>query len=349
VLHRMRSFFAAWLLALSAISFSYAQEDPNTETQEENDGNADTFLIWLSDDKGRITTYWFSTTRNTAPTVQAKTGLFLITRNKLHALEYKKRRFSCCDCNQWMEELQHDEEVVCPPKKKKTSNFYLLLQSLTDQDTLTLIAPLSEAETVNLGDFEDELRLRGVVGQYLFLTQSRYLSHCMSAHGHASSRMILWDAAKGEKVDPRMLFKDDPQLKEAANRALQAFRADKIVTAKTTKDLELAAIYPRYDETGRLRITWQFTAKVCYADSDWLWSSYTRSTWVEGDAPAVFRENRVPPPAVTGFLKSHHRDQLVGWAPLTLNEAEEMEYRKALSKAEAREIMLFPLSPMRQP
>jgi len=40
---------------------------------------------------------------------------------------------------------------------------------------------------------------------------------------------------------------------------------------------------------------------------------------------------------------------LVGWAPLTLNEAEEMEYRKALSKAEAREIMLFPLSPMRQP
>lgn len=348
MVNRLGSFFAAWVLALSAFSFGFAQEEQDTETQTGGSENADEYLVWLADEKGRVTTYWLSTAKGSTPITQAKAGMFIIQGAWLHALEYKERHFFCCDCSsakQWPD----DKNSVCPPQEEQATNLYLQLRSLLDGQTRTVVAPLSEEEKVNLWYFKGELHFRGAAGGYLFLTSSQDIAYCQAFHPNMTWRMIVWDAKADAAVTLPMLIDDSQIIKEAAERAFRDLQVNEWITATKAEELELVAIYPHYDASRNLRLTLQFITETCYTDSDYLWSTYTRSALVDIEAPISFRGRQAPPDAVVHFLNIHGREQLLGWMPVTLDEAAALECRKAFVKAEARDMIYSPMLPAQQP
>lgn len=128
-----------------------------------------------------------------------------------------------------------------------------------------------------------EVRLVGSVGPYVFAVE-RLTVDAFGAHGVSEARALVWDL---RAAAPAQILTDRERSSligaeiEEARRALLAEGADVGVDASLAPDeIELVAMWPRWEMDGGLALELQLATEVCYACSDGEWSDYTRSVRV---------------------------------------------------------------------
>jgi hypothetical protein len=123
----------------------------------------------------------------------------------------------------------------------------------------------------------------------------------------------MWDAEAGKPVE---MLGDVPDKPGLAKRAVEKFGDDDpSIPPEDKSSPELVQILPVYGPRGVLRLDAQLTRGDCYACSDGLWSSYSRSVMVETNwMPERFTSFATPPVAVKVFLERHPTFTLYGWS-----------------------------------
>jgi hypothetical protein len=186
-------------------------------------------------------------------------------------------------------------------------------------DRSELVAPQS-AEGAQ--DLEQTVDLVASVGPYLFIRESTYAYTC-GAHGNVGVSFRVYDAEHGLDVwssADGQRFVDLVAVARETTRARSELLVDDDVAAFASDGklpLDLTAIVPTYHTDGALEMGLQFTADTCYACSDGVWSSYTKSTTEPlDDLPATLRPWATAPTGVAAFLGEHPTLTLGGWTRL---------------------------------
>lgn len=149
------------------------------------------------------------------------------------------------------------------------------------------------------------------LGPLLFIEEKTYEYSC-GAHGGVSSSFLVWDANEGKTVnvldrlpnEPALLKKAEPELEADGAEAGGPLRHD------SPQITELLPVF----RGGQLRFEAQITTVSCYACSDGLWSSYTRSVRLETEPPAVVAPWIAVPPTVVTFARDHKDLTIGGWS-----------------------------------
>ena len=181
-----------------------------------------------------------------------------------------------------------------------------------DQPRQVVVDPSNEGDGVE--QLTHVVELLGSVGPYLFVHENVDLFAC-GPHGNSMASFHLWDAEAGKPLD---LLLDLPNKLTLARRAEPMLDEGDMdpEEARKEEDLpELVQIQPVYGERGGLRVDAQFMRADCYACSDGLWSTYTRSVILPSEwMPERFAAWSTPPVAVVRFLQSRPGFSLGGWS-----------------------------------
>lgn len=160
-------------------------------------------------------------------------------------------------------------------------------------------------------EYRHDARPVASLGPYLFVEQSTYAYAC-GAHGFTTASFVVWDLDHRKPVDlvgqvPNRdaLFTDAARLfaEDSANRPI--FGDGKA---------EVTEVLPVLDPSGKVGFQAQLTIPTCYACSDGLWSSYTRSVRVKTAPPAALASFTELPGQVALFLSQHPGLTLGGWS-----------------------------------
>lgn len=149
------------------------------------------------------------------------------------------------------------------------------------------------------------------VGPYVFVETSEYTYAC-GAHGATQTSFLVWDVERGRPVDMVGLLPDPAELRADAARRLAADE-QQLGAPFGSAPPAITEIVPVV-EGRRLAFDAQLTIDACYACSDGLWSSYTRSVRVRTAPPAVLVPFTTLPASVTTFLGQHPNLSLGGWS-----------------------------------
>jgi hypothetical protein len=157
-----------------------------------------------------------------------------------------------------------------------------------------------------------EARPVASVGPYLFVEQSTYAYAC-GAHGFTQASFVIWDLDQGRAVDLVGQVPNREALLADAARAFAEDAADRPVFGDGKA--EITELLPTLDSsTRKIGFEAQLTVPSCYACSDGLWSSYTRSVRVKAAAPAPLASFTELPTQVAVFLSRHPGLGLGGWS-----------------------------------
>lgn len=157
-----------------------------------------------------------------------------------------------------------------------------------------------------------EARPIASLGPYLFVEQSTYAYAC-GAHGFTTASFVIWDLDKGRSVDLVAQLPNRNALLADAARLLAEDSADHPVFGDGKA--EITQVLPTLDPTsGKVGFQAQLTVPTCYACSDGLWSSYTRSVRVKAPAPTDLASFGEVPSQVSVFLSRHPGLTLGGWS-----------------------------------
>jgi len=176
------------------------------------------------------------------------------------------------------------------------------------QDVIVPTAPDGVAE------IEHIVTVNGSVGPVLFLEEGTYEYAC-GAHGGSVAEFHAWDVERGKAVDLLAQVPEVGALKVRAEKVFDDGDEDVEEARKEESLPEFVQLLPVYDARGRLGLDAQFTRFACYACSDGLWSSYTRSAVIpSGWLPEQLAPFAAPPEGVTAFLSAHRGFKLGGWS-----------------------------------
>lgn len=132
-----------------------------------------------------------------------------------------------------------------------------------------------DPDTLSLCEIDRSYLPLAGVGSYLFVTGSTYEYWCGAAHGFARMEFLVYDLASGSLTN---LF---TEAEESEVRRLGETKALSLLEAGESPPFSdrplLTMVLPSYDPSGSLELRYQFTFEDCYACSDGLWDSYTRS------------------------------------------------------------------------
>jgi hypothetical protein len=163
-------------------------------------------------------------------------------------------------------------------------------------------------------DLQHGVDLVGTIGPYLFIQESSYTYAC-GAHGNTTVAATVWDAEQGKIVN---LLAELPAKEKLATQAQRKLDEEDVDTGGIKEEEgkpEPAQLLPVYGERGALRIDAQFARWACYACSDGMWSSYTRSAVVPTEwVPERLKAWVMPPVVVKEFLETHRDWHLGGWS-----------------------------------
>ncbi|MRG98084.1 hypothetical protein [Polyangium spumosum] len=175
-----------------------------------------------------------------------------------------------------------------------------------------VVDPSSDGD--GMAELSHGVELLGSVGPYLFVHESVYIFAC-GAHGNSVSSFTLWDAEAGKPLDLLLELPNKEALARRAEPMLDEGDQDPEEARKQEDLPELVQIMPVYGLRGGLRVDAQFMRGDCYACSDGLWSSYTRSAVLPSDGmPERFAPWSTPPVALVKFLQSRAGFVLGGWS-----------------------------------
>jgi hypothetical protein len=167
------------------------------------------------------------------------------------------------------------------------------LERADGQMAQSVVAP--ERPPPDTNELLHEVRLLGSVGAKLFVEESSYVYAC-GAHGMTTVTFRVWDAERGAEID---LLRGIPDLDRLTARAHAKLAEPGDDGAETP---ELTAVIPRFGP-DRVRFDAQLTAPTCYACSDGVWSSYTRSVRLPTAPPPVLVNDAELPDAVRRFVR----------------------------------------------
>lgn len=149
------------------------------------------------------------------------------------------------------------------------------------------------------------------LGPLLFIEEKTYEYSC-GAHGAVSSAFFVWDANEGKTVNVLDRLPNEPALLKKAEPELEAEGAEAVgpLGHDSPKITELLPVF----RDGQLRFEAQITTVSCYACSDGLWSSYTRSVRLDTEPPPVVAPWVAVPPTVATFAREHRDLTIGGWS-----------------------------------
>jgi hypothetical protein len=165
-----------------------------------------------------------------------------------------------------------------------------------------------------VGDLQHAVELAGSIGPYLFIHEETYSYGC-GAHGNTTAAFLVWDAEEGKQAE---LLAEMPNQSKLGRKAEQVLNEADGTPEEAASEGELPAlvqIMPVYGPRGGLHVEGQFMRWACYACSDGLWGSYTRSAVLPtGWMPERFSPWVTPPISVREFLDKHPGFRLGGWS-----------------------------------
>jgi hypothetical protein len=172
-------------------------------------------------------------------------------------------------------------------------------------------------------EVEQRVVLVATVGPYAFVRTELYAYAC-GVHGSTVDGYRVWDMAR-RAVAWDSTSPSSPEWtassREAEKEALAEFGTMPDVAPFADEAghvaMALTEIVPSFDAGARLRVAFQFTAPSCYACSDRLWSSYSKS--MRKPVPSVpepLRAWEQPPAGVRTFAIAHAELHVGGWSAL---------------------------------
>ncbi|OGW18281.1 MAG: hypothetical protein A2072_03895 [Nitrospirae bacterium GWC1_57_7] len=198
------------------------------------------------------------------------------------------------------------------------------------KETRTVIVA---AEGDEYGDRSTEFEVLGMVGPWLFVVPKTYYYGCGAAHGGMGHEMIIVNVETGEKIlaAPVQKKRADEQQRKGGGSMQTLFTQtehDAVMTALGAKavkaindemiesatELDLTKVRPIVHNDA-LGIEVLLTGGTCYACSDGLWDSYTRSAaFVSPVFPERLAPHRAIPPAVLKWWKSTGEKGYPSWS-----------------------------------
>ncbi len=173
--------------------------------------------------------------------------------------------------------------------------------SFVAEDDRQQLTGFETAES-EVGRFAQSVELTGSVGPFVFFKTHTEVDRC-GAHGNLAVVSGAWDLATQAEVDWSAELGPEEDVKRAARLELgeDVFEDD-------DDGPTLTALVPRAPLRGALELGRQMTMSACYACSDGLSSSYTRSA-------VVYRSDKLPRalapwaeiPSVLRAFQSKHR------------------------------------------
>lgn len=163
-------------------------------------------------------------------------------------------------------------------------------------------------DATGLADVEQHATIAGVVGPYLFVRETNHFFGCGAAHPMTNVTSFVYDVENGTKIEltPPKSVVDD---------AIKGFLAR--TSAETDFDESapnLAEVLPRFDEAGRLSLSWRFEKGTAYAFGDGEGSDYTASVVVDTkELPVELQPFHEPPPAIRNYL-ANGGEPITGWS-----------------------------------
>lgn len=171
----------------------------------------------------------------------------------------------------------------------------------------------TDGDLRDASEVDHEILLAASLGPLLFLEEKTYVFAC-GAHGLTDARFVVFDVEKGAPLDLQTVLPRSERLLQVA--------ADKLAQEGEIKEQmgapEVTELLPVLTG-GELAFEVQVTVPTCYACSDGLFGSYSRSvrvrmTSLEATAPLLPYAN--VPRHVAAFARRHPDWVVGGWSKL---------------------------------
>jgi len=270
-------------------------------------GDVGEVVVWGQEGGGPSVTYRLAADGSGRVTGEERGVVILTSRGELSWVEETRevKLAGCGDVEEEEEEAERPPPTVFPFTGRLSAAYLLSRDGQGRQE----VVDTSSYEGDTVQDLQHDVELLGSVGPYLFVHESTFIDAC-GLHGHTTASFLVWDAEAGKQVD---LLTKLPRTKELALHA--AKKLDEEEPEPEANAPDPVQVLPVYSARGGLRLDAQFARAACYACSDGLWTSYSRSAIVPSEwVPEVLAPWAMPPVSVVKFLQEHPRFVIRGWS-----------------------------------
>jgi hypothetical protein len=296
--------------------------------------SGDGFLVWKISQEGKKGSHpeselqWIDDAGNVVKRRKDALPVSIIN-GTFYEVRIEKRKVKNADCS-----TANFSDPDAKPKlvDAEEPELSLVKTGPDGKESRRIIVP---AEGDEYGERSTEFDVLGMVGPWLFVVPSTYYYGCGAAHGGMRHEMIILNVETGEKIlaPPVQKKRDDEQERkdkgpmqtlftqkeyEAIMKALgaKAVKAINDEMMESAAELDLTKVRPIVHNDA-LGIEVLLTGGTCYACSDGLWDSYTRSAaFVSPVFPERLAPYRTLPPAVLKWWKSSGKKGYPSWSKI---------------------------------
>lgn len=274
-------------------------------------------LAWTTDAEGHEASVWIKGNAIEAEVVAAGPGVAIPVGLEVWQWRETEVAVPLCDCETWERAAM---EGPCPETLEPGWGMRVELVELLSGESLELVpAPGDEddGDGPEFIDYSAAVEPIASVGPFLFFRRDEGGAICGAAHGSWSSSFEVFDFERREIVDVLSSEERGRILATEQHTAYELMRGDRLVEVARAEDLELTVIEPRWYPNG-LGVTYQFSARASYADSDDNWGAYTRSVQVPArELPAALAPFALIPEALgTAVVPAGDDLRLGGFGPI---------------------------------
>lgn len=215
---------------------------------------------------------------------------------------------------EWNTDQEPVETAACPDgtwlasddvSYRTRAGFTAGARTVAVADTFT---PVDAQDAV--GTFRHHVTLIGIVGSWALISESEWGYSC-GAHPSEAHAFSVWDLEKGSRVN---WMDRVPHVERLRRTAITKLLEDEaFIEMGEAHETELTALRLQFDPERGLSLRYQFTAPTCYACSDGMWSSYTRSVDVDGE-PMALPQQAPLPASVRQWLAEHPQIGVRGYS-----------------------------------
>jgi hypothetical protein len=264
------------------------------------------YLVWSTDSADAAETAWID---GEGRVVARRPGVYAAGGGTVWRWTEAKTPWKGVDC-ECLRAEEYAEGAQC------VATAPVAVAALVDESgerTIPMLV-LPTGEDLEIAPPEQEARPLSGVGPFL-LVERRMETYACGAHGSVGVEWAAYDLRAGA---PAALL-DSAETHAATARegaaALAELRREMEPEEAARREVELTAVEARWSPDGALRVGYQFTTGACYACSDGLWSSYTRSAVVPaGSVPRPLAAFTPAPEAVRRHWRASPPGERAGWS-----------------------------------
>jgi hypothetical protein len=272
------------------------------------------YLVWSADSASAPVTAWID---GEGRVVARRPGVLVAAGGGLWAWREEKERTKGIDCECLREqEFTEDEQASYRRCPKEADVAVVDLVDLLGGRRVRVLDTMLDADTLGVEPPEQSAMPLAGVGPYLFTESESYIYSC-GAHGFHNVDAQVYDLLRGA----RMAMMDSVEIAEAtAREGADAIRRlieedAALEDPRPVEAVDLTEVEARWTPAGKLEVAYQFTTGTCYACSDGLSSSYTRSAVVPAKVlPRRLAEWTTAPEAVRRYWQTSPPRARSGWS-----------------------------------